>query len=335
MSDGKRGGGDRGGGGGGKRHKSRYVPGKGAKTSSAIIPHGIRGFFFSCENGRENKTAHQMMETLNSLYEKLCPSAAKETEAEAQDIQASLEAEIADLREKKNQRFHKLDLETGKGLGFIKMAYSLEGPTPQDLAQALVEDVRDTKEKTCRFIMRVLPVTNTCYTSKEDIEKYVKPLIEEHFPAGEGVTPVKFSVVLEVRANNSIPKNELIDLVAKLVPKPHSVDLTKPDKSVLVFLIKNVCLLGVVYKYHDFAKYNCNVLAMSEEERAELCKKTTAPGTQPGPSKKLAEGDTDSPAKTEEAAKVAEEKQEEDTDTPAKTEEPAEVVEEKQEEEKE
>merc|ERR1712216_59963 len=105
----------------------------------------------------------------------------------------------------------------------------------------------------------------------------------------EGVTPVKFSVVLEVRANKSIPKNEIIDLVAKMVPKPHKVDLSDPEKSISVFLIKNVCLVGIVYAYHSFAKYNCNVLAMSDEERAEMCRNTTAPGTAPGPPKNATE----------------------------------------------
>ena len=71
--DGKRGN-DRG-GGGGKRKKARYCGGPGKGGSSAPIPHGVQGFFFSCENGRENKTAAQLMQTLDDLYVKLCPSA--------------------------------------------------------------------------------------------------------------------------------------------------------------------------------------------------------------------------------------------------------------------
>eukprot|EP00959_Pyramimonas_sp_CCMP1952_P469669 9495346-Pyramimonas_sp.AAC.1 len=250
------------------------------------------------------------MQALDELYVKLCPSAAKkETEGAAvQDIQASLEAEIKELKDKKNHRFTKVDHETGKGLGFIKMEPSEEGPSVQDLAMALVDEVKETKERKCRFLMRILPVANTCYPNKENLEKLVKPLIEQHFPTGEDVTPVKFSVVLEVRANNSIPKNEIIDLAAKMVPAPHSVDLSNPEKSILVFLIKNICLVGIVYKYHSLSKYNCNVLAMSEEERAELCKKTTAPGTAPGPSKKA----SDKPAEAEKPSEGAAEEKAED-----------------------
>eukprot|EP00240_Pyramimonas_obovata_P006446 CAMPEP_0118927966 /NCGR_PEP_ID=MMETSP1169-20130426/5335_1 /TAXON_ID=36882 /ORGANISM="Pyramimonas obovata, Strain CCMP722" /LENGTH=314 /DNA_ID=CAMNT_0006869849 /DNA_START=106 /DNA_END=1050 /DNA_ORIENTATION=- len=302
----KRGGGDR--GGGGKRKKARYCGGRGGGGSSAVIPHGVQGFFFSCENGRENKTAAQLMQVLDEFYVKLCPSAAKKEteEAAVHDIQASLEAEISDLREKKDARFTKIDHETGKGLGFIKMAPSEEGPSVQDLAKALVQDVKETKEKKCRFLMRILPVANTCFPSKDLIEKNVKSLVDEHFPTEEGVTPVKFSVVLEVRAFNSIPKNEIIDLVAQMVPKPHKVDLSNPEKSLSVFIIKNICLLGVVYEYHSFFKYNCNVLAMSEEERAEMCRKTTAPGTAPGPSKKAAAETADKPTEADTTAEKQE-----------------------------
>jgi tRNA acetyltransferase TAN1 len=55
---------------------------------------------------------------------------------------------------------------------------------------------------------------------------------------------VQYAVVCEARANTKLNKMELIEAVAKLVPKPHSVDLKNPDKTILVQIVK-VCPASV------------------------------------------------------------------------------------------
>mmetsp|Transcript_46034 Transcript_46034/g.87834 ORF Transcript_46034/g.87834 Transcript_46034/m.87834 type:complete len:329 (-) Transcript_46034:100-1086(-) len=262
-----------GGGGGGKSKRGKYMDNRG--KSGAAIPHNTRGFFLSCENGKEAKTAHQMIGALKELHEELCPSKTKEEESkeEVADIQASLASEIAELKEDKGKAlFSKLEHQSGKGLCFIKMAWSEEGPTPSELALKLMEDIKSKRERKSRFCMRFVPVEHTCYASKEEISKAADDLVAKHFASGEGVTPLKFSVMFEVRASGPFERMEVIDMVAKKVPAPHTVDLTNPDRTIMVSCVKSVCLLSVITRYNELCKYNCNTLAMTDEEREAMIK---------------------------------------------------------------
>jgi tRNA acetyltransferase TAN1 len=57
---------------------------------------------------------------------------------------------------------------------------------------------------------------------------------------------------------------KIINAVAKSVPAPHKVDLNNPDKNIVVQIAKTVCLLGVVEKYKELAKYNLRQLTSTK-----------------------------------------------------------------------
>ncbi|KAF6155265.1 hypothetical protein GIB67_019791 [Kingdonia uniflora] len=70
----------------------------------------------------------------------------------------------------------------------------------------------------------------------------------------------EFAVLYDARANTGIDRMAIINSVAKSIPEPHKVDLTNPDKSIVVQIVKTVCLVGVVEKYKEFSKYNLRQL---------------------------------------------------------------------------
>ncbi|CAL5352368.1 unnamed protein product [Camellia sinensis] len=70
-----------------------------------------------------------------------------------------------------------------------------------------------------------------------------------------------FAVLYEARANTGIDRMKIINAVAKSVPAPHKVDLNNPDKNIVVQIVKTVCLMGVVEKYKELAKYNLRQLS--------------------------------------------------------------------------
>ncbi|PNX56760.1 THUMP domain-containing protein 1-like, partial [Trifolium pratense] len=43
-----------------------------------------------------------------------------------------------------------------------------------------------------------------------------------------------FAVLYEARANTGVDRMEIIDAVAKSIPAPHKVDLSNPDKTIIV-----------------------------------------------------------------------------------------------------
>lgn len=174
-------------------------------------------------------------------------------------IDELLEAELCEIRVKKKARFS--GSETGcHGIIFVRMRKDSSGPTPVELAQAIVQSAADTKKTCTRHCLRVMPAEATMYASVEEVQRAAKSVILQHFPAGSEQSPIKFAIVCESRANTSVDKKEFIRTVAELVPQPHIVDLKHPDKTILVQIVKTTCVVGVVDKFKELAKYNIRQL---------------------------------------------------------------------------
>ncbi|KAK1372362.1 THUMP domain-containing protein [Heracleum sosnowskyi] len=174
-----------------------------------------------------------------------------------------IEAELEELKDKSKKRF--IFLDTGcNGVVFVQMLRKDGDPSPKEIAQHMIESVALTKKHMSRFLLRVLPIEVSCYASDEEITRAIKPLIEQHFPV-ETQTPHKYAVLYEARANTGVDRMKIIDAVAKSVPGPHTVDLKNPDKNIVVQIARTVCLIGVVEKYKELAKYNLRQLTSSNE----------------------------------------------------------------------
>uniref|UniRef100_A0A2P2NFP6 Uncharacterized protein MANES_14G005500 n=1 Tax=Rhizophora mucronata TaxID=61149 RepID=A0A2P2NFP6_RHIMU len=132
-------------------------------------------------------------------------------------------------------------------------------PCPKDIAQHMMTSAVATRKHMSRFILRVLPIEVACYASEEEISKAIAPVVTRYFPV-DARDPQKFAVMYEARANTGIDRMKIINVVAKSVPGPHKVDLSNPDKTIVVEIIKTVCLIGVVEKYKELAKYNLRQL---------------------------------------------------------------------------
>lgn len=49
---------------------------------------------------------------------------------------------------------------------------------------------------------------------------------------------LQFAVLYEARANTGVDRMKIINAVAKSVPQPHTVDLSNPDKTIVVQIVK-------------------------------------------------------------------------------------------------
>lgn len=56
---------------------------------------------------------------------------------------------------------------------------------------------------------------------------------------------MQYAIVCEARANTDFNKMDFIHAVAKMVPEPHTVDLKKPDKTILVQIVKVILTLAI------------------------------------------------------------------------------------------
>ncbi|KAE9606527.1 hypothetical protein Lal_00013954 [Lupinus albus] len=186
------------------------------------------------------------------------PTSGLKEKVEEKSIDKLIEEELKELGDKTKRRFIKLDSGCN-GVVFVQMRKKDGENGPKDIAQHIVTTAAATRKHMSRFILRILPIEATCYASKEEISKAMQPLVERYFPS-ETQNPQKFAVLYEARANTGIDKMEIIDAVAKSIPGPHKVDLSNPDKTIVVEIARTVCMLGVIDKYKELSKYNLRQL---------------------------------------------------------------------------
>lgn len=130
--------------------------------------------------------------------------------------------------------------------------------------------------------MRVLPIEITCFATLEEIEKTFRSHVGKFFPEGEGVKPLKYAIDYEHRASKKMDRMAVIEALAKNVPAPHTVDLSNPDITITVQVMKNACCLGWVKEYKELGKYNLQRLAELAQEKEEKSADAEPPTAQGG-----------------------------------------------------
>lgn len=206
------------------------------------------------EENEEFPSKKQRLETDASKCEH-----AESDKSNDKPIDELIDDELRELGDRNKRHF--VSLESGcNGVVFIQMHKQAGDPGPADIVHHMMSSAASTRKHMSRFILRVLPAELTCYASEEEIKKAIEPLMEQYFPS-EASTPFKFAVLYEARANTGIERMTVINAVAKSVPQPHKVDLSKPDKTIIVQIVKTICLVGVVERYKELSKYNLRQLA--------------------------------------------------------------------------
>ncbi|THU63354.1 hypothetical protein C4D60_Mb01t14900 [Musa balbisiana] len=185
------------------------------------------------------------------------------TKTDDKPIDELIEDELRELGDRNKRHFVSLDSGCN-GVVFIQMHKRAGDPSPTEIVQHMMTNAASTKKHMSRFILRVIPVELTCYASEQEISKAIKPIIEQHFP-NEAPIPQKFAVLYEARSNTGIERMTIIDAVAKSVPQPHKVDLKNPDKTIIVQIVKTICLIGVVERYKELSKYNLRELTSPKQ----------------------------------------------------------------------
>ncbi|CAN4119796.1 unnamed protein product [Withania somnifera] len=153
---------------------------------------------------------------------------------EEKSIDKLIEAELAELGDKSKRRFSYLDSGCN-GVVFVHMSKKDGDPNPKEIVQHMMSSLALTKKH----------VSSNMLCIEVEIGKAIKPLIVKYLPA-ESDTPKKPEQM------RGINKMKIIDTVAKSF-----LHLTK--------LILTVCLLGVVDKYKELAKYNLRRLTSKNQ----------------------------------------------------------------------
>ncbi|EES09964.1 uncharacterized protein LOC8071932 [Sorghum bicolor] len=189
----------------------------------------------------------------------------KPKEPSEKNIDDLIDEDLKEIGDRKKRLFS--SLESGcNGCIFIQMHKRAGDPGPVEIVQNMMSSAVSTRKHMSRFILRVLPAEVTCYASEEEITKAISPLVEKYFPK-ECPSGHKFAVLYEARSNTGIDRMKIINAVAKSVPQPHKVDLSNPDKTIVVQIAKTICMIGVVERYRELSKFNLRQLTSPESEK--------------------------------------------------------------------
>ena len=220
-----------------------------------------------------------------------------------EDIAASLEKEIKELKDqsknKTKQRFQQVDSGANNCL-FIKTTL----PDPNLIAATIYKDIAESNKAQSRFIMRFLPVLNTCKANADSIETLAEKLLRPYFcDKSDGTS---YAVIFKSRNNNSVIKKTIQEAIWQVVISlsiKNRVDLVDPEYIVYIGVIKNVCTISVLKDYAKYKKYNLQEI--------------TNPTPVPQPNKSTGNEEPDTKDKSEEEKKE-ENKHDEEISEPIK-----------------
>ncbi|XP_056100688.1 THUMP domain-containing protein 1 [Rhinichthys klamathensis goyatoka] len=235
-----------------KRHKG-----------SRELEMGAQGVLVTC-NMNERKCTSEAYSLLNeyadALYGPEQPTdCLSEDEEGDEDAEAALKKEVSQIQssmKKRQQRFSAVD-SGANNVVFIRT----HGVDPEELVHHILSDLHQTKKRKSRVILRMLPVSGTCRAFPEDMEKFLSEYLERWFKAPLRAT---YQICFKARNSSHSKRDDVIKAVAGLVDKMnplHKVDLSNPELSIIIEIIKSVCCVSVVSDYMLFRKYNLQEVA--------------------------------------------------------------------------
>ncbi|XP_077425934.1 THUMP domain-containing protein 1 [Vanacampus margaritifer] len=295
---------------GGQHHAKRW-------RGSRELEVGMQGILITCNMNQRKCTAEAfnlLSEYADQLYgpEKLEEDAGACSEEEG--VEDALKKEVAQLRAcdaKQERRFQAL--ESGANNVIFIRTRNLES---DKLVHHILSDLHATKKKKTRVILRMLPVTGTCRAFPDDMLKYLSTFLEPWFKKPNCAT---YQIAFKARNNSHNKRDDVIKAIAGLVGKlnpKNKVDLTHPDLTIILEVIKSVCCVSVVREYTRYRKYNLQEVLKDDEPKKEDSgtgteKAAEAPAGEEEAAKKEEDGTgtekaDEAPAGEEEAAKEEE-----------------------------
>ncbi|KAM0240909.1 hypothetical protein ACHAP5_007708 [Fusarium lateritium] len=209
------------------------------------------------------------------------------------DIEASIEKELASLQQPKpktKQTFTPI----GTGLDCVFFMKTVKPVEPLTFVAKVSQDAKDCPDpmqRKTKYINRLTPILDTDKATDKGIERVARTVMGPHFDLksesgedaaaeeapskeeGEGSAPCTYAIRYNIRNHTTFKSSEVIKKIADLVKPKHKVNLTNPDKVVLVEIFQTFCGVSVVdgKESEELKRYNLNELykVALEEKKSE------------------------------------------------------------------
>ncbi|KAI1759256.1 hypothetical protein GGR53DRAFT_514177 [Hypoxylon sp. FL1150] len=253
---------------------------------------GDMGVWTTCVKGKERQALEEMDSLCQEYGEKLYgiqqEGSAAEDEDGDDDIEASIKKEVDSMKpanKPKDTTFQPMRMELDCLL-FVRMKRPVD---PVKLVQEICKDARgitDKQQRRSRFINRFTPVVLTAKANETGVEEVARKVLGGHFQLagdeGEKLTTsdsdgCSYAIRPSFRAHNTLKRDDVIKKVAALIAPRHKVNLTSPDKVILIDIFQTFCGMSVVDgEWENLKRYNLHEIYLSAlkgpedpKERAE------------------------------------------------------------------
>ncbi|RDW67932.1 hypothetical protein BP6252_09328 [Coleophoma cylindrospora] len=248
------------GGSGGKwqtPHQKSKLEGR-AETSREIIEPGDSGIWATCAKNQERRARDELQAILSESAERIyginVDSMPDDGDEAGDDIEASIKREMAYLANKdtSTKPFVPVQLD----LACVLFFKTRSPVVPVDFVHKICEDAQaGSGHRRSKYLNRLTPMTLMARATEKGLEEVARTVLAEHFDlkkeTGTSTEDTEkegcsFAIRPTIRNHTSLKRDSVIKQIAELVGPRHKVNLTKPDKVILVEIYQTVCGMSVV-----------------------------------------------------------------------------------------
>ncbi|CAM1503696.1 Fc.00g012870.m01.CDS01 [Cosmosporella sp. VM-42] len=264
---------------------------------------GDAGIWVTYARGMKSKALREFRELCyghgESLYGLKRPDAegdeAKDDE-DGGDIEASIQAELESLKKSQKPTTRQVFTPVGTGLECLFFMKTMEPVEPDRLVRIICQDAKacpDPMARKTKYINRLTPIFDTDKATENGIDRVARTVLNPWFELkpeagddtgkvvgpqadGEAASACTYAIRHNIRNHTAFRSDALIKKVAGLISPKHKVNLTKPDKVILVEIYQTYCGISVVdgMEWEGLKRYNVNELYKLGTEQKKPEEKT-------------------------------------------------------------
>ncbi|CAL3971838.1 unnamed protein product [Diplocarpon coronariae] len=255
--------------GSGGKWQTPHQKAKIASRGSGCIEPGNSGIWATCAKNQEGRATAELKVMFDECAERfygIKPDSGEDGDDEdGDDIEASIQKELAAMDSKQNNKklFSPVHLDIPCVL-FFKTRQPID---PIDFVHRICEEiVAKPGVRRMKYVNRLTPMTLMAKASEKGLEDLASTVLQEHFILAKNFTE-KEAIEIEkaekdvsaTRSNHSyairpttrnhtapLKRDFVIQAIASSISDAHKVNLTAPDKVIVVEVYQSVCGMSVL-----------------------------------------------------------------------------------------
>ncbi|KAG5986524.1 hypothetical protein E4U43_005475 [Claviceps pusilla] len=248
---------------------------------------GDRGIWVSYARGMRERAIREFKmlceEYGKTMYDiDSSTTATQRVHEDDEDIEAAIEAELSDMKSQDNIKIRQTFTPVSAGIECLFFMKTMEPIEPGALVLKMCEDAQaclDPRSRRCKYINRLTPVFGTEKATENGINKVARGVLSstfhlkdesttdrnqclEAFASVDFVPAYTYAIRHNIRNHSTFKSDDVIRRIANLIDSRHKVNLSSPDKVILVEIFQLFCGISVVdgKQWGALKRYNLSAL---------------------------------------------------------------------------